>query len=192
MKRETQISAVVSRTTSDLLERHVRATGVKKGHLVEQALRHHLQALQELPADVVVRALRAPDNRASKWRGTMDAWGASRMPSQTPSPSIRDMDFSQSSPSKADRTRDLLRHLCFFRPALSAPPWAPPQESVEKGGFHRRPSRRIHPIHPQPAHRYRQRRTIGSKTASSRRGARLKRLAPQSGQLCTCIMFTQH
>ena len=54
MERETQISALVSRTTSDLLERHVRATGVKKGHLVEQALRHHLQALQELPADVVV------------------------------------------------------------------------------------------------------------------------------------------
>ena len=53
MERETQISAVVSRTTSELLERHVRATGVKKGHLVEQALRHHLQALQELPADVV-------------------------------------------------------------------------------------------------------------------------------------------
>jgi hypothetical protein len=35
-------------------ERHVRATGVKKGHLIEQALRHHLQALQELPADVIV------------------------------------------------------------------------------------------------------------------------------------------
>jgi hypothetical protein len=54
MERETQISALVSRTTRDLLERHVRATGVKKGHLVEQALRHHLQALQELPADLVV------------------------------------------------------------------------------------------------------------------------------------------
>ena len=54
MERETQIYALVSRATSDLLERHVRATGVKKGHLVEQALRHHLQALQELPADVVV------------------------------------------------------------------------------------------------------------------------------------------
>ena len=54
MERETQISALVSRTTSELLEQHVRATGVKKGHLVEQALRHHLQALQELPADVVV------------------------------------------------------------------------------------------------------------------------------------------
>ena len=54
MERETQISAIVSRSTRDLLERHVRATGVKKGRLVEQVLRHHLQALQELPADVIV------------------------------------------------------------------------------------------------------------------------------------------
>lgn len=54
MNRETQISAVISETTKELLERHVRATGVKKGYLVEQALRHHLQALQELPADVIV------------------------------------------------------------------------------------------------------------------------------------------
>ena len=54
MEKETQISALVSRTTKDLLERHVRATGVKKGHLLEQALRHHLVALQELPADVIV------------------------------------------------------------------------------------------------------------------------------------------
>ena len=54
MEQETQISALVSRTTRELLERHVRATGVKKGHLVEQALRHHLQALQALPADIVI------------------------------------------------------------------------------------------------------------------------------------------
>ena len=54
MEKEAQISALVSRTTKDLLEQHVRATGVKKGHLVEQALRHHLQALQQLPADVIV------------------------------------------------------------------------------------------------------------------------------------------
>ena len=54
MEQETQISALVSRTTKDLLERHVRATGLKKGHLVEQALLHHLQALQELPADIVI------------------------------------------------------------------------------------------------------------------------------------------
>lgn len=54
MATETQISALVSQTTRELLERHVRATGVKEGRFVEQALRHHLQALQELPADVVV------------------------------------------------------------------------------------------------------------------------------------------
>lgn len=54
MESDTQISAVVSRTTKELLERYVRATGVKKGHLIEQALRHHLQALSEVPADVIV------------------------------------------------------------------------------------------------------------------------------------------
>jgi hypothetical protein len=54
MKNATQISAVVSRTTKDEMERYVRATGVKKGHLIEQALRHHLQALRELPADIIV------------------------------------------------------------------------------------------------------------------------------------------
>jgi hypothetical protein len=54
MEKETQISAIVSQSTKDLLDRHVRATGVKKGYLVEQALRHHLQALHELPAEVIV------------------------------------------------------------------------------------------------------------------------------------------
>ena len=54
MDQETQISALVSQSTKQLLERHVRATGVKKGHLVEQALLHHLQALHELPADIVI------------------------------------------------------------------------------------------------------------------------------------------
>ena len=38
MKKETRVSAVISQSTRDLLERHVRATGVRKGHLVEQAL----------------------------------------------------------------------------------------------------------------------------------------------------------
>jgi hypothetical protein len=54
MRNETQISALISRTTRDRLERHVRATGVKKGRLMEQALLHHLQALEELPAELIV------------------------------------------------------------------------------------------------------------------------------------------
>lgn len=54
MAKGTQISALISASTKELLERHVRATGVKKGHLIEQALRHHLSALDELPTDVII------------------------------------------------------------------------------------------------------------------------------------------
>jgi len=38
------------------LERQAKATGVKKGYLIETALRYHLRALQELPADALVPA----------------------------------------------------------------------------------------------------------------------------------------
>ena len=54
MSKDTQISAQISDTTRKLMERHVRRTGIKKGHLVEQALLHHLQALDEIPAEYVV------------------------------------------------------------------------------------------------------------------------------------------
>lgn len=54
MEKESQISALVSPATRELLERHVRASGVKKGYLVEQALQHYLVALEQLPADVIV------------------------------------------------------------------------------------------------------------------------------------------
>ena len=51
---DTQISAYISDTTRDEVERYVEAHGVKKGSLVEQALLHHLQALRELPQDIVI------------------------------------------------------------------------------------------------------------------------------------------
>ena len=54
MDKERRISAVVSATVHVLLEKQARATGVKKGHLVEQALLHHLRALDALPADALV------------------------------------------------------------------------------------------------------------------------------------------
>jgi hypothetical protein len=54
MVKDTQISAQISDTTRKLMDKHVRRTGIKKGHLVEQALLHHLQALDELPAEYVV------------------------------------------------------------------------------------------------------------------------------------------
>jgi hypothetical protein len=54
MSTDTQISAFVSAETKRLLEEQTRATGVKKGFLIEQALRHHLDALRTLPADVII------------------------------------------------------------------------------------------------------------------------------------------
>lgn len=54
MARATQISAPISEETKKLLEQHVKATGVKKGHLIESALRYHLRALHGFPADVLV------------------------------------------------------------------------------------------------------------------------------------------
>jgi hypothetical protein len=50
----TQISAYISDDTSSELDRYVDARGLKKGHVVEQALRHHLRALRDLPADVII------------------------------------------------------------------------------------------------------------------------------------------
>ena len=55
MPQETQISALVSRETRELLERQARASGMKKQHLIEHALRHYLAALEHLPADVIVQ-----------------------------------------------------------------------------------------------------------------------------------------
>jgi hypothetical protein len=51
---DTQISAHISESTKEQVERYADAHGVKKGALVEQALLHHLQALRELPADLII------------------------------------------------------------------------------------------------------------------------------------------
>ena len=51
---DTQISTYISAATKENLEQYAEAHGVKKGYLVEQALLHHLQALRELPADIVI------------------------------------------------------------------------------------------------------------------------------------------
>jgi hypothetical protein len=51
---DTQISAYISEETKQQVERYAEAHGVKKGYLLEEALLHHLQALRELPADIVI------------------------------------------------------------------------------------------------------------------------------------------
>lgn len=52
--RETQISAFVSDTTKERLERYVRKRGVKKGHVIEQALSQYLSAVEEIPEQYII------------------------------------------------------------------------------------------------------------------------------------------
>ena len=54
MADTTQISAHISMDTKERMERYVRASGVTRAHLIEQALLHHLQAIETLPLEVVV------------------------------------------------------------------------------------------------------------------------------------------
>lgn len=51
---ETQISAYVSKSTKEKLEKFARARGLKKGFILEDALLHHMEALEELPPDVII------------------------------------------------------------------------------------------------------------------------------------------
>jgi uncharacterized protein (DUF1778 family) len=51
-----QINAPVSPSTKRELDQYTRQTGTKQGFVVDQALQHHLQALRELPTDVIVHA----------------------------------------------------------------------------------------------------------------------------------------
>lgn len=50
----SQLSAVVAESTKALLDQYADAHGVKKGHLIEEAVLHHLRALEELPDDIIV------------------------------------------------------------------------------------------------------------------------------------------
>lgn len=54
MNSSTQISAIISAETRELLERYVAAHGVKKSHLIETAVLHHLSALDSIPADLII------------------------------------------------------------------------------------------------------------------------------------------
>ena len=50
----TQISAHISDETKAQLEAFVTSRGVTRARLIEDALQHHLQALREIPDDLVV------------------------------------------------------------------------------------------------------------------------------------------
>jgi hypothetical protein len=53
---ETKISAYISDDARAALETYVKQRGVEKAHVIEEALLHHLQALREIPEDVIIPA----------------------------------------------------------------------------------------------------------------------------------------
>ena len=54
MSTTTQISAYISEETKAEIEAYVKRRGVKKAYLIEAALQHHLQALREIPEDLII------------------------------------------------------------------------------------------------------------------------------------------
>jgi antitoxin component of RelBE/YafQ-DinJ toxin-antitoxin module len=54
MSTTTQVSAYISEETKAEVEAYVKRRGVKKAWLIEEALRYHLQALREIPADLFI------------------------------------------------------------------------------------------------------------------------------------------
>jgi hypothetical protein len=56
MIASTQISAHISQETKGQIESYVKRSGVTKAFMIETALQHFLQALREIPEDVVIPA----------------------------------------------------------------------------------------------------------------------------------------
>jgi len=54
MRTTTQVSAYISEETKAEIEAYVKRRGVKKAYLIEEALLHHLQALREIPEDLII------------------------------------------------------------------------------------------------------------------------------------------
>ena len=53
MAANDRLATAISRETRELLERYAKRTGVKKGRLIEEALRSYLIALEWLNADLL-------------------------------------------------------------------------------------------------------------------------------------------
>ncbi len=56
MTASTQISAYISEETKAQIEDYVKRRGVTKAFMIETALQHFLQALREIPEDIVIPA----------------------------------------------------------------------------------------------------------------------------------------
>ena len=68
-----QISAHISEETKAQVETYSKKSGVKKGFLIEDALLHHLQALKEIPQDIIIPGnITLTDNCMMKLAGILE------------------------------------------------------------------------------------------------------------------------
>jgi hypothetical protein len=83
----TRISAYVSDETKAEVEAFVKKHGITKARLIEEALQHHLQALREIPSDLVVPSRLVVTEASMKRVATRLASG------EPPTPALRELLF---------------------------------------------------------------------------------------------------
>lgn len=68
MTATTQVSAYISEETKAAIDAYVKRRGIKKAYLIDEALQHHLQALSEIPEDLVIPSRLVLTKRTSNLR----------------------------------------------------------------------------------------------------------------------------
>jgi len=81
----TQISAYISDETKAEVEAFVKRYGITKARLIEEALQHHLQALREIPSDLVV------PSRLVVTEDSMKRVAARLASDEQPTPTLREL-----------------------------------------------------------------------------------------------------
>lgn len=79
----TQFSAYISDETKAEVETLVKKHGITQARLIEEALQHHLQALREIPSDLVVPSCLVVTEASMKHVATRLASG------EPPTPALR-------------------------------------------------------------------------------------------------------
>lgn len=76
----SQISAVVSDETIEMLEKIVKKRGLKKAYVIEAAILHHLAALQDIPEDIIVSPMVTLSSKG--WSTVVDAMNSEATPTE--------------------------------------------------------------------------------------------------------------
>lgn len=53
-RKQVQISAFIAEETKAALDEYVAATGLKKNRVIEEAIERHLDAVHQIPADMII------------------------------------------------------------------------------------------------------------------------------------------